>query len=411
MAVSADPSSDTIATAGERGQDSGMRATKRFLSIDGAQALARRRVPRSVYEFIEGGTDGSLTLKANRQAYESVVFRPRAAVFVPEPELAVTVLGSELAMPVIVAPAGMIGMAHTGGEVAAARAAGKLGTAVGVSTLSSYPIDEITAATAKPVWYQLYFAGGKTGAEIAIDRAKSAGCTALLVTVDLAASARRERSFPGGEIPQSVDLRNVLRYAPQMVIRPRWLLDFWRAGMRLETPNVRIDPEGPALSAAAASASMRATAPTWSDLEWIREQWPGPIAIKGILSPDDARRSRDSGVDGIVVSNHGGNALDGLPATLRVLPAIVDAVGDDLEVLMDGGIRRGSDVVKAMALGARAVLVGRSYIWGLAAGGEPGVYQALKILRDGVRRTLGLLGCSGVSELDRSFVGFPEEWL
>jgi isopentenyl diphosphate isomerase/L-lactate dehydrogenase-like FMN-dependent dehydrogenase len=381
-----------------------------FLSIDGAQALAKRRVPRSVYEFIEGGTEGALTVKANRQAYEEVTFRPRAAVFVPTPDLATTVLGCELDMPVIVAPAGMIGMANTGGEVAAAKAAGELGTAIGVSTLSSYPIDEITAVTTAPVWYQLYFAGGRSGAEIAIDRAKSAGCRALLVTVDLAASARRERSFPGGEIPQAVDLRNALRYAPQMVVRPRWLLDFWRAGMRLDTPNVLVDAQGPALTAAQASASMRANAPTWSDLEWIREQWPGPIAIKGILSPEDARRARDRGVEGIVVSNHGGNALDGLPATLRVLPGIVDAVGHDLEVLMDGGVRRGSDVVKAMALGAKAVLVGRSYIWGLAAGGEPGVYQALKVLRDGVRRTLGLLGCPGLSELDRTFVTVPREW-
>jgi isopentenyl diphosphate isomerase/L-lactate dehydrogenase-like FMN-dependent dehydrogenase len=387
-----------------------MNGRNRFLSIDGAQALAKRRVPRSVYEFIEGGTEGALTVRANRLAYEEVTFRPRAAVFVPSPELAVRVLGCDLAMPVIVAPAGMIGMAHTGGEVAAATAAGALGTAIGVSTLASYSIDEISAATPGPVWYQLYFAGGRAGAEIAIDRAKSAGCKALLVTVDLAASARRERSFPGGQIPQAVDLRGALRYGPQMVVRPRWLFDFWRAGMRLDTPNVRVEPEGPALTAAEASASMRANAPTWSDLEWIREQWPGPIAIKGILSPEDARRSRDCGVEGIIVSNHGGNALDGLPATLRVLPDIVEAVGDELEVLMDGGIRRGSDVVKAMALGAKAVLVGRSYVWGLAAGGEPGVRQSLKILRDGIKGTLGLLGCAGVLELDRSFVSLPAGW-
>jgi isopentenyl diphosphate isomerase/L-lactate dehydrogenase-like FMN-dependent dehydrogenase len=382
----------------------------RFLSIDGAQALAKRRVPRSVYQFIEGGTEGALTVRANRQAYEQVTFVPRAAVLVPSPDLSVTVLGCELSMPVVVAPAGMIRIAHRGGEVAAASAAGRLGTAVGVSTLSSYPIEEIAGSTAGPVWYQLYFAGGRAGAEIAIDRAKQAGCRALLVTVDLAASARREQAFPGGEIPSRVDLRNALRYAPQLVVKPQWLYDFLRDGLHIDVPNVRVSPDGPPLSAAAASASMRASAPTWADLVWIREQWSGPIAVKGILSADDARRTRDAGVEAVIVSNHGGNALDSLPATLRVLPDIVGAVGDDLEVLMDGGIRRGSDVVKSLALGAKAVLVGRSYIWGLAAGGEEGVFQALRILRDGVSRTLGLLGCATLAELDGSFVAVPRSW-
>jgi isopentenyl diphosphate isomerase/L-lactate dehydrogenase-like FMN-dependent dehydrogenase len=254
------------------------------------------------------------------------------------------------------------------------------------------------------VWYQLYFAGGRAGAEVAIDRAQRAGCRALLVTVDLAASARREQSFPGGEIPARVDVRNALRYAPQLVVKPRWLFDFVRDGLRIDVPNVRVTPDGPALSAAAASASMRDSAPTWSDLEWIREQWRGPIAIKGVLSADDARRARDAGATAVIVSNHGGNALDSVPATLHVLPQVVDAVGGDLEILMDGGIRRGSDAVKALALGAQAVLVGRSYIWGLAADGEAGVGQALRILSDGVRRTLALLGCPSLAELDDSFL-------
>jgi isopentenyl diphosphate isomerase/L-lactate dehydrogenase-like FMN-dependent dehydrogenase len=382
-------------------------ARQKFLSIDGAQALAKRRVPRSVYEFIEGGTEGRLTVHENRRAYEQVMFQPRAGVFVPQPDLSVTVLGCELSMPIIVAPAGMIRLAHRGAEVAAARAAGALGTAVGVSTLSSYPIEEIAAAASGPVWYQLYFAGGRAGAEIAIDRAKKAGCGALLVTVDLAASARREQALPGGEIPTRVDLRNALRYAPQLVVKPGWLYDFLRDGLRIDVPNVRVTPDGPPLSAAEASASMRTSAPTWSDLEWIRAQWPGPIAVKGVLSADDARRARDAGAEAVIVSNHGGNALDSVPATLHVLPGIVGAVGGDLDILMDGGIRRGADAVKALALGAKAVLVGRSYIWGLAADGEEGVVQALRILRDGVRRTLALLGCPSLAELDDSYIADP----
>jgi isopentenyl diphosphate isomerase/L-lactate dehydrogenase-like FMN-dependent dehydrogenase len=189
------------------------------------------------------------------------------------------------------------------------------------------------------------------------------------------------------------------------------LYDFARDGMRLDVPNVRVDRDGPPLSAAAASRSMRLSAPTWADLAWIKQQWSGPIIIKGILNRDDARRAVDVGADAIVVSNHGGNALDGTPATLGLLPRIVDAVGADVEVLVDGGIRRGVDVVKAVALGARAVLIGRAYIWGLAAGGEAGVERVLAMFKDGIERTLALLGCPSVSALDRSYVDAPRHWM
>lgn len=286
-----------------------------------------------------------------------------------------------------------------------------MGTAIGVSTLSYYPIEQVAAASTGPVWYQLYFAGGRAGAEIAIERAKAANCRALIVTVDLAAAAGRERSLRGGVIPQRVTIKNALSYAPELLVRPRWLYDFARDGLRLDVPNVRVDRDGPPLSAAAASKSMRQNAPTWADFAWIREQWPGPIIIKGILSRDDARRAVDVGADAIVVSNHGGNALDGTPATLGVLPRVVDAVGADVEVLVDGGFRRGIDVVKAIALGARAVLIGRAYIWGLAAGGSAGVERVLAQFRDGIDRTLALLGCPSVSALDRSYVDVPRSWL
>jgi isopentenyl diphosphate isomerase/L-lactate dehydrogenase-like FMN-dependent dehydrogenase len=231
------------------------------------------------------------------------------------------------------------------------------------------------------------------------------------VTVDLAASAGRERSFKGGGVPTKIDLKNALLYAPEMVFRPSWLADFLRDGLSLDVPNVQARKGGPPLSVAEASASMRGSAPTWEDMSWIRNLWPGPIMVKGILSADDARRARDSGADAVGVSNHGGNALDSVPPALKVLPPIVDAVGSDVQVLMDGGIRRGSDVVKAVAVGADAVLIGRSYIWGLAAGGGDGVAQVLKIMRDGIQRTLALLGCPTLEGLDRSFCKFPESWL
>lgn len=380
------------------------RHRRSFNSVDQAQALAKRRVPTSVYRFIEGGNEAEITVRANRAAFEAIGLLPRAAVMHPKPDLRTTVVGQELSMPVIVSPAGSIRMAHPDGEIGAARAAGNAGTAIGISTLSSHDIFDITKASSGPVWYQLYFAGGREGAEVGIERAQRAGCSALIVTVDLAVSAGRERLLRGGKIPTGVNLRNAITYAPELLPRPRWLLDFMRDGMRLSVPNVRTSLDGPPLTPIESSKSMRTNAPEWHDLAWIREHWNGPIILKGLLSVDDARRAVDHGMDAIVVSNHGGNALDSTPATAKVLPGIVDAVGDQVEVLVDGGIRRGGDVVKALALGARAVLIGRAYVWGLAANGEPGVERVLELFRDSLRRTLTLLGCPSVQALDRSFL-------
>jgi isopentenyl diphosphate isomerase/L-lactate dehydrogenase-like FMN-dependent dehydrogenase len=387
-----------------------MMARRPILSVSQAEQMAKRRLPRSVYSFIEGGTEEEQTVTANRRAYTELTFRPRVATSFEHRELTTTVLGCELSMPVALAPAGMIRLAHRGGEVAAARAAGEAGTAVGVSTMSSYPIEEIAAVTPGPVWYQVYFAGGRTGAEIAIERARRAGCAALIVTVDYAAGAAKEAMMRRGGVPARVDLRNALRYAPEMLLRPRWLLDFARDGLKLDVPNVRTSMDGAPLSAAEASRTMRATTPTWADMSWIRELWPGPLAIKGVLTADDARRAVDHGASAVMVSNHGGNALDSTPPTLRVLPEIVAAVGAETEVFVDGGIRRGADVVKALALGARAVLVGRAYVWGLAAAGENGVRDILRMFRDGIDRTLALLGCPSVHAVDPSYLDVPTAW-
>jgi len=242
-----------------------MRSHPRFHSVDQAQRIAKRRVPRSVYRYIEGGTEDEYTVRANRAAFAEVTFSPRVAVMHEQRDARTTVLGQQLSMPVVLAPAGYIRLAHRDGEVGAARAAGAMGTAVGVSTLSYFPIETITAAATGPVWYQLYFAGGRPGAEIAIERARASGCRALIVTVDLAAAAGRERQLRGGAIPSRVTLQNALTFAPELAIRPRWLYDFARDGMRLDVPNVRVDRNGPALSAAAASRSMRVAAPTWAD--------------------------------------------------------------------------------------------------------------------------------------------------
>jgi isopentenyl diphosphate isomerase/L-lactate dehydrogenase-like FMN-dependent dehydrogenase len=328
----------------------------------------------------------------------------------PERDLATTVMGASLSMPVILAPAGLIRLAHKGGEILAAQVASEMGTAVGVRTMSGYPIERNTAATSGPVWYQIYFAGGRQGAEVAIERAKRAGCHALIVTVDSAVQSGRERIMAGRGLPTGFNLRTAIDWAPETITHPAWLRGFLQDGPTLEVPNVRLSVDGPSLSIPEASATMMTSAPVWSDLNWIKEQWGGPLAVKGIVTGEDAKRAVQAGADAVVVSNHGGNALDGLPATLRVLPEVVDAVGADTEVLMDGGVRRAGDVAKALALGARAVLIGRAYIWALAAGGHEGLRDLLFALRDQLDRTLALLGCPSVHALDSSYVDVPSSW-
>jgi isopentenyl diphosphate isomerase/L-lactate dehydrogenase-like FMN-dependent dehydrogenase len=387
-----------------------VKAERDIFSLADAERIGRRRIPVGAQQFFDGGTEAALTIRENRRAFEDVLFMPRAAVTYPSRKLATTVLGQELSMPVVLAPAGYIRLAHRDGEQGCARAAHHAGIAAAVSTMSSHDIVDIGAQAPGRVWYQVYFAGGRTAAEVAIERAKQAGCTALLVTVDLAGRVRRETGKRGGSVTRRVDMNLARLYAGEVARRPWWLVQFLRGGLRFDLPNVRTSLTGPPLSVEEASARMRASAPTWDDLTWIREAWPGPLAVKGIVRPDDARRARDCGADGVVVSNHGGNALDGTVATLRALPGVVAAVGSDLDVLLDGGIRRGSDVVKALALGAKAVLIGRAYIWGLAAAGTAGVSRILELLRAGIDGTLALIGCPSINDLDASYLDLPASW-
>jgi len=372
-------------------------------SVADAQRRAKRKLPRSVYDFIEGGTGAKHTLKQNTEAFNELLLWPRVASEMTKRSLATTVLGRELSLPVIISPAGFIRLAHPEGELGAARAAAAAGTAIGISTLSSYAIEDI-CAVAPNVWYQLYFAGGRSAAELAIERAKAAGCSALVLTLDGAASPNRERSYG---TPFKVGLKEMLRFGPEMMLTPSWLIGFLRDGLSLKVPNVKTSRDGEPLSVGAASASLYANAPAWSDLPWIREQWQGPIVLKSILHPDDARRAVAEGADAIVVSNHGGNALDGAPPSIRALPGVVDAVGDEVEVLLDSGIRRGNDVVRALALGARAVLIGRAYVWGLAVAGSEGVSQVLDVLRRELDATLALVDRASVGDLDTSVLVDP----
>ena len=382
-------------------------ASPRVVNIEDLRSVAQRRLPKVVFDYIDGGAEGEVTLRENRRAFDAVTFRPRQAVPLSPATLSLRVLNSDLALPVVLAPVGYSRLMHPDGEVAAARAAGKAGTAYTLSTISGHRLEDVKAASSGPVWYQLYIVGGREAAEEAIARAQVAGFSALVVTVDTPIGGMRERDIRNGTLELlNGPLWSKLPFLPQVLAHPGWLTHFLLDGGVPTLPNVVIPGQGP-MSLEDARSALSRTAVTWADLSWIRDVWRGPILIKGVLTGDDARRAVDEGAAGVVVSNHGGRQLDGAPATLRALPEVVGAVNGRIEVLMDGGIRRGGDVIKALCLGARAVLVGRAYAYGLGAAGEAGVARTLEILRADLERTLKLLGCPSVAALDRSYVDVP----
>jgi isopentenyl diphosphate isomerase/L-lactate dehydrogenase-like FMN-dependent dehydrogenase len=381
------------------------------VNIADLRRLAKRRLPRAVFDYIDGGADAEITLRENARAYELVRFRPRCAVATPACDLGVTVLGVPLALPFLLAPVGSSRMFYRRGEAVAAREADAAGTAYILSTLSGCRMEEVKAASNGPCWYQLYLAGGRDVALAAIARARAAGFTALVVTIDTPVAGLRERDVRNGT--KELLTRNpwtMLPFVSQFLARPRWLAGCVRDGGLMTFPNVMLADRGP-MPYADVGAMLEQSMVSWSDLRWIRAAWSGPIVIKGVHIGDDARRAVDEGADAIVVSNHGGRQLDGVAATLRVLPEVLAAVDGRIEVLLDGGIRRGSDVVKALCLGARAVLIGRAYAYGLGAAGGPGVARAIDILRADIVRTLKLLGCASVSELNRSYIDVPADWM
>src|SRR5207253_1325606 len=376
----------------------------RVLNIEDLRRAAKRRLPRVVFDYIDGGAEGEWTLRANCRAFEAVTLRPRCAVATPVCDLRTTVLGISLPMPLILAPVGSCRLMYPRGEEAAARTAGSAGITCTLSTLSGCRLEDVAGASEAPVWYLLYLVGGRDCAIAAIERARNAGFSALVVTIDTPVAGFRERDLRNGAKELlSGKLASMLPFVNQLLVRPRWLAALLADGGLMKFENVVIPGKGPMLYADV-TAALEQSVVTWEDMKWIRQAWNGPIVIKGIHTPEDARRAVDAGADAIVVSNHGGRQLDGVAPTLRVLPEVVAAVGDRIEVLLDGGIRRGSDIAKALSLGARAVLAGRAYAYGLGAAGGPGVARAIEILRDDLMRTLKLLGCASVSHLDRSYV-------
>ena len=384
-------------------------SSPRVVNIEDLRRIARRRVPRAVFDYLDGGAEGEVTLGENCRAFQDITFRPRSAVS-GSCNTKVKVLGHEISFPGMLAPVGYSRLMHPEGEVAAARAAGKAGTGYILSTISGHKLEDVKAGSRGPCWYQLYLVGGRGAAEGALERAKRAGFSALVITVDTPLAGMRERDPRNGmkELLGASPFAKI-PFLPDILAHPGWLVSFLLDGGVPKLQNVVIPGRGP-MELVDVGAALSASTVTWADLKWIRESWPGPIVVKGILIGDDARRAIDVGAAAVVVSNHGGRQLDSVSSTLRALPEVVAAANGQIEVLMDGGIRRGSDIVKAICLGARAVLIGRGYAYGLAAAGQPGVRRALEILRADIERTLRLLGCPSIAALDRSFVEVPNGW-
>ncbi len=377
-----------------------------FETVAIAQDRARRQLPPSVYGALLAGSEKGITYHDNMNAFSELGFAPHVAGQSAQRDQTTTVLGQDISLPVLISPTGVQAV-HPEGEVAVARAAAARGTLIGLSSFASRTVEDVVATGARTL-AQLYWMGQRDQMRQFIDRAKAAGVVGLIVTLDWSFSHGRDWGSPS--IPQAVTLREMVRYAPQALRRPRWLAGYLRSGHLpdLTTPNLT-RPGGRAPTFFGAYGEwMQTPPPSWDDLAWLRQQWDGPFLLKGICRVDDANRAVDAGFSAISVSNHGGNNLDTTPATIRVLPAIAESVGDRVEVLLDGGIRRGSDVVKALALGARAVMIGRGYLWGLAANGQAGVENVLDVLRNGIDSVLLGLGRSSIHDLRRGDVVIPE---
>jgi isopentenyl diphosphate isomerase/L-lactate dehydrogenase-like FMN-dependent dehydrogenase len=389
------------------------RRAARIFTVDDARQLARRRLPRGVFDYVDGAAEAERTMRANMSAFDTLGFRPRmAATSGSAPDLTATVLGRRVDMPLLLSPVGSSRLIEPGGDIAAARAAAAAGTVLTVSTMSGFPLEQVAAATADSLWFQLYFLGGRRGAEQLVDRARQAGYRAIVVTVDTQAPGGRERELRTRVSPPvTVSLQNARRVAGQVSVRPWWLAAQAMDGFRFSYANAAgmADDSGP-MSQLRAFAEWVAAPARWEDFSWIRRDFGGPVIAKGVLSGDDAKKAVDAGASAIIVSNHGGRQLDRVPATMPALVEVLKAVGDQAEVLVDGGLRRGSDVVAAVALGARAAMIGRPWAYGLAAAGEQGVSRVLGRFRVEMDRTLRLLGCEAIGALDPGFVSVPAAW-
>ncbi len=377
-----------------------------YETVAHAQRLAKKRLPKSVYMALVAGSEAGQTLRDNLAAWSELGFAPHVAGSAAARDLSTTVMGQDVSLPVLISPTGVQAV-HPDGEIAVARAAAARGTAMGLSSFASKPIEEVVAANPK-TFFQIYWCGSRDEIAQRLDRARSAGAAGIIATLDWSFSHARDWGSP--KIPDKVDLKTIVTRMPEAITKPRWFLEWARTlgPPGLEVPNMA-PPGDPAPSFFGAYGQWMGTPPpTWDDIAWLRSRWDGPFMLKGIMRVDDAKRAVDTGVSAISVSNHGGNNIDGTPASIRALPVLSRAVGDQVELLLDGGVRRGSDVVKALALGAKAVMIGRASLWGLAAGGQHGVENVLDILRLGIDSTLLGLGHASVRDLSPSDLIIPE---
>jgi pre-mycofactocin synthase len=377
-----------------------------FETVAIAQERAKKRLPRSAYSSLISASEKGLTVADNVAAFGELGFAPHVIGALDKRDMATTVMGQDISLPVIISPTGVQAV-HPDGEVAVARAAAARGTAMGLSSFASKPIEEVIAANPK-LFFQVYWLGDRDAIAARVQRAKDAGAVGLIVTTDWSFSHGRDWGSP--KIPEKMDLKTMLKMSPEVMTKPRWFFQ-WAKTMRppaLSVPNQGAKGEAGPPFFQAYGEWMGTPAPTWEDIAWLRELWGGPFMLKGVIRVDDAKRAVDAGVSAISVSNHGGNNLDSTPASIRCLPAIAEAVGNDVEVLLDGGIRRGSDVVKALALGARAVMIGRAYLWGLAAEGQVGVENVLDIMHGGIDSALRGLGKASVHDLGPDDILVPD---
>jgi L-lactate dehydrogenase (cytochrome) len=377
----------------------------RVLSYQDARRFARWTLPRAVFDYVDGGSEDEVTMRSNTAGFRDLRFRPRMGVWVEEPQLSTTLFGQSVSFPVLTAPCGGLRLIHPEADIGVARAAAAAGTIGVASSASGFSLEEIAESSPDRHWFQLYRFMGRPGMENLVNRAKAAGYKAIVATVDTQVGSKRERDLRNGfRHSMRVNAASALKLGPQLAPRPFWVARYLRDGMPFQLANTAgMTGDGVPMTLPE-MARKESNSPTWEDVAWVRQNFDGPVLVKGVLTAEDCRKAHDLGCDGAVVSNHGGRQLDGAPAAIDVLPEIVAAVGGEMEVLVDGGVRRGSDVLKALALGAKAVLIGRPYVWGLALGGQDGVSYMLEMLRAEMKRSLQLMGCPSIHDLDRTWL-------